>query len=134
MTVHSTTHFQICGACKHAWSTLGSFILDPANRLLGLQVLITNPDFNVLVFEHRCGSSISILTPRLRHLLPDPQPDEALASLLCAEQCIGRCRLLEHMEECDAPCGIALDYKLIPLIQRMKREAKISVKAGAHSG
>ena len=48
-----------------------------AVRLLGLQAVITNPDFNVLVFEHRCGSSISILTPRLRHLLPEPEPGEA---------------------------------------------------------
>jgi hypothetical protein len=74
-------HFQTCGSCKRAWPTWDSFVLDPAVRLLGLQVVITNADINVLVFEHRCGSSISILTPRLRHLLPDPEPADPPARL-----------------------------------------------------
>ena len=127
MTIQSEAgRFQTCGACKRAWSTWDSFVLDPAVRLLGLQAVITNPDFNVLVFEHRCGSSISILTPRLRHLLPEPEPGEAPVRLLGTEQCRGHCRFLEDLEACDAPCSSARDRKLILLIQHMKNEARMS--------
>jgi hypothetical protein len=129
MTIESAAGpFQICGSCKHAWNRWDTFILDPAVRLLGLQAVPTNPDYNLLVFEHRCGSSISILTPRLRHLLPEPEPGEPTARLLGTDQCRGHCQLLEDLEACDAPCSSARDRKLILLVQRMKTEALLSAK------
>ena len=127
MTVESATvHFQTCGACKRAWPTCDSFVLDPDLRLLGLQAVITHPDFNVMVFEHSCGSSVSILTPRLRHLLPEPESGEATVRLLGTEECRGHCRLLEDLEACDAPCSNARDRELILLIRRMKNAARMS--------
>lgn len=127
MTVeYAAGHFQTCGSCKRAWSTCEALVLDPSVRLLGLQPVITNPDFNVLVFEDRCGSSISILTPRLRHLLPEPEPGDPPARLLGTDQCRGHCRFLEDLEACDAPCSSARDRKLILLVQRMKKEAQMS--------
>jgi len=124
MTVESAaSHFQTCGACKHAWPKWDNFVLDPAVRLLGLQAMVANPDLNVLVFEHRCGSSISVLTRRLRHLLPEPEPNEPPPLLMGTEQCRGHCRSLEDLEACDAPCTNARDRKLILLIRRLKNEA-----------
>jgi len=120
----STVRFQSCGACKHTWPTLESFVLDPDVRLLGLQAVITNPDFNVMVFEHICGSSVSILTPRLRHLLPEPEPGDPNVRLMGTEECRGHCRLLEDLEACDAPCSNARDRELILLIRRMKNAAR----------
>ncbi len=116
--------FQTCGSCKHAWPTWESFVLDPAVHLLGLQAVPANPDFNVLVFEHRCGSSVSILTPRLRHLLPEPEPGEPAARLLGTGQCRGHCVRLEDLEQCDAQCSSARDRRLILLLQRMRNERR----------
>jgi hypothetical protein len=112
--------FQVCGFCKNAWPTWDSFVLDPAVRLLGLQAAVVNPDFNVLVFEHRCGSSISILTRRLRHLQPEPEPSGPPLRLMGTDQCRGHCRLLEDLEVCDAPCINARDRKLTLLVRSMK--------------
>jgi len=97
--------------------------LDPAVRLLGLQAVVTNPDVNLLVFEHRCGSSISILSKRLRHLLPEPKPGDPSARLLGTEQCRGHCLRLEDLEACDAPCSNARDRELILIVQRIKKAA-----------
>ena len=116
--------FQTCGLCKRAWPTWDSFVLDPAVRLLGLQAVVTNPDFNVLVFEHRCGSSISILTRRLRHLLPEAGPDAPPVRLLGTDQCRGHCLLLEDLEACDAPCSNARDRQLILLVKRLKARGR----------
>lgn len=121
--------FQICGSCRGTWSTWDSFVLDPAVRLLGLQSVITNPDVNLLVFEHRCGSSISILSKRLRHLLPEPEPGDPPARLLGTDQCRGHCLHLEDLEACDAPCSNARDRELILLVQRMRKEAQESANA-----
>ena len=113
--------FQICGSCRRAWPTWDRFVLDPAVRLLGLQSEIANPDVNLLVFEHGCGSSISIFSRRLRHLLPEPEPDGQPARLLGTDQCRGHGLRLEDLEACDAPCGNARDRELILLVQRMKQ-------------
>jgi hypothetical protein len=114
--------FQTCGSCGHAWSTWEGFIRDPAIRLVGLQAVITPPDVNLLIFEHHCGSSISILSKRLRHLLPEPEPAGPHARLLGTEECRQHCRVLEDWEKCDAACGNARDRRLIQLVQGVKRD------------
>ena len=95
-------------------------------RLVGFQAVIVNPDFNVLIFEHRCGSSISILTRRLRHLLPEAERGGPTDRLLGTEECRGHCRFLNDLEACDAPCSNALDRKLILLVQSMKKAAEVA--------
>jgi hypothetical protein len=122
MTVERAARlFQTCGSCGGAWPTWDSFVQDPAVRLLGLQSVITNPDINLLVFEHGCGSSISILSKRLRYLLPEPKPGDPTVRLLGTEQCRGHCLHLGDLEACDAPCVNARDRELIRLVQRVKK-------------
>ena len=123
--------FQICGSCRRAWETWDGFVQDPAVRLLGLQALIDYPDASVLVFEHGCGSSVSILSRRLRYLLPDPQPGDPSARLMGTAQCRGHCLHLGDLEECDQPCSNARDRKLILLVQRIKKRAEEPANRGA---
>lgn len=126
----ATDHFQTCGACKRTWASWDHFVLDPGVRLLGLQPVTSHPDLNVLVFEHGCGSSVSILTRRLRHLLPEPGANAPSIRLMGTEECRGHCRRLEDLEACDAPCSSARDRKLIQLILRMKNEARMPPAPG----
>ena len=121
--------FRICGSCKRSWPGWDDFVRDPDVRLLGLQSMVTHPDANLLVFEHGCGSSISILARRLRHLLPEPEPGDPPARLLGTDQCRGHCRRLEDLEACDAPCSNARDRELILLVQRLRRETQESAGA-----
>ncbi len=113
--------FQRCGSCGRSWQAWDNFVLDPTIRLLGMQSEITKPDINLLVFEHSCGSSVSILSRRLRHLLPEPETGEPHALLMGTDQCLGHCLRLEDLEACDAPCSNARDRKLIMLIQDMRK-------------
>jgi hypothetical protein len=115
-----TEAFQTCGACRYSWSTWDAFVTDPEVRLRGFQAVIHMPDINLLVFEHGCGSSISILTRRLRYLLPR-RSDGPTIRLLKTEQCRGHCLVLGDMEMCDAPCSNAPDRELIRIVQRIKR-------------
>lgn len=112
--------FKTCGCCKSEWPTWDHFVQDPSVRLLGLQSVASFPDANLLVFEHRCRSSISVLTKRVRHLLPPPGPNGPAERLLGTEQCRGHCAFLGDMEMCDAPCRNARDRQLIQLVERIK--------------
>jgi len=113
--------FQICGACKQAWPEWEQFVRDPAVRLLGLQFGPSHPEINLLVFEHGCGSSISILARRLRHVLPGPAPDGPRSNLRGTDQCRGHCLHLEDLEACEAPCTNAGDRELLRLVREMKK-------------
>ncbi len=119
MMEHAPPPFQICGSCRNSWPTWDSFVADPAVRLLGLQSDVANPHVNLLVFEHACGSSISILARRLRHLLPEPEI--ALPRLFGTPECRGHCVRLEDLQACDAPCSNARDRRLILFVQALKR-------------
>lgn len=122
-TGNTSASFQVCGACKFAWSTWDGFVQDRTVRLIGLQYVANLPDCNLMVFEHRCGSSISVLTRRLRYLLPEPESAVPLAVLFGTRECPGHCRLLADLEACDAPCANVRDRALILLIQCLKNNA-----------
>jgi hypothetical protein len=77
---------------------------------------------NLLVFEHRCGSTVSILTSRLRYLLPE-HTGQDWRSLRGTEQCPGHCLSLADLEACDRPCTNAHDRQLIRIVQQLKRAA-----------
>ncbi len=96
-------------------------MLDPAIRLLGFQAVENLPDANLIVFEHKCGSSISVLAKNLRHVLPITDRDPHLPVLFGSEACREHCRLVEDLEACDRPCANSRDRRLIQLLLQMKR-------------
>jgi hypothetical protein len=115
--------FRTCGACKSAWPTWDGFVQDPAVRFIGLQSVAVEPDCNLLVFEHGCGSSVSVLARRLRYLLPDAESVVELPILFATGECRGHCHVPSDLETCDAPCGNVRDRSLILLIQCLKQAA-----------
>ncbi len=113
--------FKTCGACQQRWASWDAFVGDPGVRLLGLQALADVPDASVLVFEHRCGSSISVLTRRLLHLLPLPDPAQAdWPSLRGTAECRRHCFTLEDHAPCDRHCRNARDRELLTLVQALR--------------
>ena len=104
--------FKTCGSCGRSWSDWRSFLLDRRVRLLGLQAAPGVADANAIVFEHRCGSTVSVLAHRLRRLLGPEEPVAGLAELYGSPGCNGNCRTIENLALCDRPCVNARDRKL----------------------
>jgi hypothetical protein len=113
--------FKTCGSCRTEWTGWRSFILDPGVRLLGLQAAPGLADANALVFEHRCGSSVSVLASRLRHLVGAVNHAGDLPVLYGSERCQGHCRSLSDLSSCDRPCANARDRRLTILVSEMQR-------------
>jgi hypothetical protein len=113
--------FHKCGSCKKAWETWQKFIFDPEVRLLGFQGSDRYPDTNLLVFEHRCGTSISVLAKRLRHILPQDKQKLELPILYASESCNQYCNKLENLKVCDKACINARDRQLIMMILEMRK-------------
>lgn len=112
--------FRSCGACGQVWPSAAAFLDDAAVKVLGLQVAEHLPDTNLIVFEHACGSSVSVQASRLRFLLPDPTEGAEAPDLFGSEECQGLCRQLAEWAACDRPCVNARDRLLLQLILRIK--------------
>jgi hypothetical protein len=121
-----TRVFRTCGSCGQEWRGWEDFVRDPGVRLLGLQAITNLPDANLLVFEHRCGSSVSVLASRFRQFLPDSQDFSGRPSLRGTDQCSGHCLHLENLQQCDQPCINARDRRLILRLLEMKRQERQS--------
>jgi len=118
--------FKVCGSCRHTWRTWEDFVADPEVRLLGLQSSDTVPAATVLVFEHWCGTSVSILTRRLHHLVPD-HPAVDWPSLRDSDECPGHCLDTADRAPCNQRCRHSLDRDILALIvaHRMARKRTI---------
>jgi len=115
------SNFKECGSCRRVWADWQGFVMDPAVRLLGLQAIPSLPDSNLLVFEHRCGSSVSVLAHKLRHLLSPEDQAADRALLFDTETCRGHCRVIENLATCDRPCANARDRRLALLVADAKK-------------
>ena len=112
--------FRACGACGKRWPTAAAFLDDGALVVVGLQVAAHLPEANLIVFEHGCGSSVSVRTSRLRFLLPDPTEGAHATDLFDTEQCQQLCRQLAEWAACDRPCVNARDRHLLQVRLRIK--------------
>jgi hypothetical protein len=98
-------------------------VLDPDLRLLGLQVVPSKADANVIVFDHCCGTSISLLARRVRFLMPDVD-DAALPPVQVGlDECRRRCQQLEDFLACERPCPKARDRRIVQAIVRLRQGA-----------
>jgi hypothetical protein len=122
-SVVSAAVFKVCGACRRSWHTWEAFVTDPEVRLLGLQLRASLPEATVLVFEHFCGSSVSILTRRLYHLVPN-HPGAKWPSLRDSEDCPRHCPDFSDHGRCVASCRHALDREILAIAVALQATRK----------
>jgi hypothetical protein len=113
--------FKECGSCHKKWEEWQDFVRDPEVRLLGFQGSTRLPDTNLLVFHHRCGTSISVFAKNLRHILPQDVQELQFPVLYGDETCSQYCREIENLKICKRSCANARDRHLILTILEMKK-------------
>jgi hypothetical protein len=116
--------FRLCGSCLREWASWNDFVIDPELRLLGLQAVPNLPDGNLLVFDHACGTSISLLVRRVRPHLPDLEEEALPPARVDLEECRRHCPELEELAACVRPCVKARDRRIVQAILRLKQGAK----------
>jgi len=102
------------------------FLVDPEVQLLGLQLIQSMPDRNLLVFDHSCGTSISVLVNELRPLMPSNEDatDADSSATVSSEECTRLCLDLEQLVACDRPCPRARDRQLAQAIIDLRQGAE----------
>ena len=116
----SKPSFKSCGSCRYEWADWREFVSDPHLRPIGLQAITSVPDSNLLVFEHRCGSTVSVPARRLRDLMPGADDKSDLPLKFGKADCEGHCKSIEDLRYCQEPCINARDRSLLLLLLDMK--------------
>jgi hypothetical protein len=116
--------FKTCRSCRIQWADWQQFLYDPAVSVLGLQAITSVPDSNLLMFEHRCGSTISVPARLLRPLFPEPEAKTELSLRFEKDGCEGHCRSIEDLATCRQPCINARDRRLLLRLLEIKRQPK----------
>jgi hypothetical protein len=116
----ATGTFRVCGSCRRRWASGDEFLDDPELRVIGLQVAGHLPEVNLIIFQHACGSSVSVLTSRLRFLRPDSEQKPGARDLFGTDKCRDFCLDLEDWTTCDRPCINAPDRELLVAVIRRK--------------
>ena len=115
----SEKSFKQCGACKFEWNSVDEFINDKNVKVLWLQVIPGFPDANCIIFEHRgCGSTISVLSTKLRHLLK--REFNYTEDLYGTDECNDFCNTRDTMAACDKKCINAQDRELARMLVSLK--------------
>ncbi len=129
--MHSATApFRVCGSCQKQWASPYDFVVDAEIRLLGLQMVPKKSQGNLLMFGHRCGTSISVFAKHLHHLVPDPEEEANPQAVVSYEECKRLCRNLKDLAVCDRPCPKAGDRRLVQAILQLKQRSKGTQTAG----
>ncbi len=116
--------FKTCRSCRIHWADLQQFVYDPGVSVLGLQAITSVPDGNLLMFEHRCGSTISVRAKLIRQMFPEPEENTSLPLQFEKDGCEGHCRSVEDLTACRQPCINARDRRLLLRLLEIKQHLK----------
>ena len=112
--------FKSCKICHHVWPDQESFLSDPDVTLVGYQVNFVSLEEGLFLFNHSCGTTMSLWASEFMNLSDGPIAAERLTD---SEHCLGRCPNKEDLEPCDGRCECP-----------RANEGPIAIEKGQYSG
>jgi hypothetical protein len=95
--------FKHCTLCQARWETPLAMTEDPSLKALGMVVDFEDPYRTLFLFNHTCGTTLSLTADDLLPLLPSLS-GEMLAGL---EGCPRHCFKFDNLEPCGESCNNA---------------------------
>ncbi|MDD9304145.1 MAG: hypothetical protein HUK40_18070 [Desulfobacter sp.] len=114
--------FKICRTCGHQWKTREAFLSDPAIEVSGYQFFFENLKQGLFLFNHSCGTTLSIEADLLLDLYDGPfHPDRNPAS---DRKCPGRCLNNNILNPCSDECRCAFISKTLEILKQWTRKGR----------
>ncbi len=93
--------FKKCSNCGVEWQTREDFIHDEEVILLGYQPNFVMLSKGLFLFNHKCGSTISVRVHFFADLYQGPMFDNSLTG---SSECLGYCLHQNELRPCLAEC------------------------------
>jgi hypothetical protein len=105
------------------WHGRTSFLSDPTLRLIGYQVHFQELTAGLILFNHNCGTTLSVQAKAFQDFYEGPMFTERLTG---TEACQGSCLHEDDLRPCPAKCECAYVREVLQVIlQWPKRESLI---------
>jgi hypothetical protein len=105
--------FRRC-TCGHEWATRQDFLDDPEVAIVGYQVDFEALQLGLLLFNHRCRTTLAMEAAQFRDLYDGP----VFAKKMTQEpDCPGYCAHRDNLERCPAECECAYVSEIVQIIR-----------------
>lgn len=105
--------FKICSLCGFVWRGRTSFLSDPSLHLVGYQVHFEELSAGLFLFNHSCGTTLSVQAKEFQDLCGGPMFSERLTG---TEECQGSCLHEDDLRPCPAKCECAYVREVLQVI------------------
>ena len=116
---HKNTMFKICHSCPCQWETREDFLSDPDIEAIGYQVFFENLKLGLFLFNHSCGTTLSIEAKYLLDLYKGPfHPDRKPGK---RKKCPGLCLNENILNPCSDECRCAFVSKTLKILKQWEK-------------
>ncbi|MBU0909257.1 MAG: hypothetical protein KKA54_05745 [Proteobacteria bacterium] len=110
--------FKQCPACRTTWFDYTDFLADPCLQLIGYQALFENLTKGLFLFNHSCGTTMSITVEALQHLYSGPVYTERVIG---SKKCPGLCLVKKETGPCPAECDCAYVRSIMQIVKQWQK-------------
>ncbi len=108
--------FKTCTLCNHAWMTRNEFLKDVSITIVGYQASFDNSRPGYFLFNHTCGTTLSLKTEVFHDLYTGIMYQEYKTG---GPDCPGLCLQENELAPCPAHCRRAFIRELIQIINKI---------------
>ena len=113
-------NFKICPSCGYVWDTRELFLSDPDLSIIGYQADFRTLEMGLLLFNHRCKSTLAVKAGMFRDLYDGTvYPERKTGSDDCPAYCLNESQLAP----CPASCECAYVREIIDRINYWPKQA-----------
>lgn len=106
--------FKKCTNCEHIWDTRNSFLADPGIKIIGYQADFRELTEGLFLFNHTCGTTVSIKAQFFIDLNDRPIFQDRLTD---GEECLGYCHIRNNLLPCHSKCECAYVREVLQVVK-----------------
>lgn len=107
--------FQNCNNCQTRWETVYAFMRDPTVELVGYMPTFDELTNGLLLFNHRCGTTLACVVGQFEHLYDGPRYESNRHG---NDDCPGYCLNKTDFTPCPQKCSCAFVRELLQIVAR----------------
>ena len=116
--------FKQCTKCHHCWESREVFLGDPNLKIIGYQANFVNLEMGAFLFNHSCGTTMSILAEDFVDLYHGPFYEGRETG---GDKCPGYCLKTEELHPCSAHCECSYVREIVSIIQSWPKNSSSSL-------
>jgi hypothetical protein len=111
--------FKECLPCGNKWVARDDFLEDSSIEIIGYQVNFDNLATGTFLFNHSCGSKLSLSVRYFNGLYEGPIFENRVTG---NDDCPGYCLYQDQLDKCSARCECAYVRNIIDIIKKWPKK------------